>query len=130
MQLFGHDVTALIHATDAEAAVRLADGRTAVVPASSPDYAEAVKLAAETPRTAVPAEVTNAQARAALRAAGLLDTVQAAIDKAAADEVRDAWEYSPTISRGSSLVASLGTAIGLSPEQIDALFAEAVKITF
>ncbi|MGE0024329.1 MAG: hypothetical protein AB7S70_11940 [Hyphomicrobium sp.] len=69
----------------------------------------------------VPQAVTPYQARRALDAAGLRDAAEAAI--AAADyDVRDAWEYALTIERNSPFIAALAPALGLSSEQIDALF--------
>lgn len=127
MQLFGVDATSLIAATDAHAIVRLADGRAATLPAASDLYAEALTLPAEPPP--VPTVVTNAQARAALRAAGLLPAVQSAINSSSPD-IQDAWEYSPTLHRDSVLLAALGAQLGLTEAQIDALFVAAAHIQF
>jgi len=77
----------------------------------------------------VPAEVSNAQARVALRNAGALAAAEAAIAAAPAD-VQDAWNNAPYIHRDSALVAALGAAIGLSSTQIDALFVAAAAISF
>lgn len=82
------------------------------------------------PKPAIPERVTNAQARAALRAVGLIDAVEAAIAAAGNGAIADAWEYSPEISRQSALVKTLGHALGLSDEQIDALFVQAAAVVF
>lgn len=82
------------------------------------------------PKPLVPERVTNAQARAALRSAGLIDKVEAAIAASGTAAIADAWEYSPEISRQSALVKTLGHALGLSDEQIDALFVQAAAVVF
>ena len=81
------------------------------------------------PTAVVPQSVTMAQCRVALRRAGLLDRVSAAV-AATGGEVQDAWEYSHVVRRDSALVASLGKQLALSDADIDALFLSAVKIEF
>lgn len=82
----------------------------------------------EPPRPApVPAEVTNFQARAALRAAGLLATVQAAIGSAS-EEAQDAWEYANVFTRHGTLVNAIGGGLGLTDAQLDDLFRAAAVI--
>lgn len=73
----------------------------------------------------VPSAVTMRQARLALLGAGLLASVDVAID--AMDEptktaARIEWEYSNELQRSNPLLLSLGPALGLTVEQIDALF--------
>ena len=79
----------------------------------------------------VPPEVTMRQARLALLGAGLLDGVTAAID-ALPEPTRTAarieWEYSTTVQRHRGLVLQLGTALGMSSAQLDALFIAAGNI--
>lgn len=80
-----------------------------------------------TPATA-PGEVTMRQARLALLEAGLLDAVTTAIDglsEPAKTAARIEWEYSQTVQRHRGLVAQVGTALGLSAAQLDALFTSA-----
>lgn len=75
-----------------------------------------------------PAEVTMRQARLALFGAGKLAAVDAAIDamtEPAKTATRIWWEYSNALERGNPLVVQLGAALGLTPEQIDALFVTA-----
>lgn len=83
------------------------------------------------PDVAVPAEITPRQARLALLGAGLLSSVDAALD-GLAEPMRSAarieWEYATKIERASPLVAQLGPALGMSPEQIDALFVSAASL--
>lgn len=77
----------------------------------------------------VPQSVTLAQARVALRRAGLFEQVDAAIH-AAGGEALDAWEYSNTVARQGALVMALGSQIGLTGRQIDDLFTTAAAIEF
>ena len=78
----------------------------------------------------IPAAVTMRQARLALLAAGQLAAVEAAID-AMSEPTRSAarieWEYSTEVQRLNGFVAALGPALGLSSEQIDALFIAAAR---
>lgn len=77
----------------------------------------------------VPRVVSMAQARVALRRAGLIDAVQSAVE-AAGGETFDAWEYATQVSRASALVADLSIALGLTTQQVDELFITAEGITF
>jgi hypothetical protein len=79
----------------------------------------------------VPAEVTMRQARLALRAAGKLAAVAAAIDAMPSPTKEDAqieWEYSNTLRRDHPLVAALGPALNLTSEQLDGLFITAAGL--
>lgn len=76
----------------------------------------------------VPNTVSMRQARLALLAAGLLQTVTdavAAIPGATGDAARIEWEYAQVVERGSPLVETLSSALGLTDDQLDALFAAA-----
>lgn len=88
---------------------------------SADDFA---KLIAPPSSTAI---VTPRQARLALLAAGLLDQVQTAVD-AAGGATKIAWEYATEISRDDPLISDIGAALGIGSDQIDALFAQAVKL--
>jgi len=73
--------------------------------------------------------VTPYQARRALRDAGLLAQVEAIVAAAQADsDIRLAWDWAVEWRRDSEMIAQLGAALGLSAEQIDALFASAAAI--
>ena len=76
--------------------------------------------------------VTMRQARRALLDAGLLDQVDAAIAAIAdATERRQAeidWEYATTVERLWPWVQTLGAALGLSAEDLDALFSAAAHL--
>lgn len=83
------------------------------------------------PVVKVPEVVTMKQARLALLAAGKLADVDTAISAMPATDSQAAriqWEYSAIVERRSSLVASLGSAIGLNDAQIDALFIQAQSL--
>ncbi len=72
----------------------------------------------------VPLEVTPYQARCALDAAGLLDTVEAIVAQSPR-QTRNAWEYGIVVYRYSPMIESLGAALGLTSAQIDTLFLQA-----
>lgn len=75
----------------------------------------------------VPDVVTPFQARAALRAAGLLDGVLTLV--AAADATtQDAWEYATEFRRTSPLLNGLAQQLGMTDQQLDQLFIAAAAI--
>jgi hypothetical protein len=79
----------------------------------------------------VPHEVTMRQARLALAAAGKLAAVDAAIASLSEPQKSAAqieWEYSAAVRRTQPLVLALAPAIGLSDEQLDALFIQAAAL--
>lgn len=61
-----------------------------------------------------------------------LATVDAAIgaiaDPATRESVRVEWEYAPYIERSHPMLVPLGSAIGLTQDQIDAAFVEAARL--
>ena len=73
------------------------------------------------PPAPVPASITPLQARRALRAAGLLDAVNAWI-ATQPDDAQEAWEYCIEVRRDSPLIAGAQEGLGLTPEQVDDLF--------
>lgn len=99
----------------------------AVVDAAT--WETSVSVAAADPTTPiVPAEVPKWQARRALLDAGLLDVVEAAV--AQADRhVQITWADAPNIVRNSPFIAAIAPSLGLTDEQIDALFIAAKRIT-
>lgn len=80
----------------------------------------------------VPDTVSMRQARLALLAAGILDSVEPAIASIADPVQRRAaeisWEYSAEVTRDSALVAALGTDLGLTDSDIDILFRAAATL--
>ena len=76
----------------------------------------------------VPSSVTMRQARLALLGAGLLASVDAAIDSLPSPQkeaARIEWEYATEVQRSSGLVPMMGAALGLDDAALDALFIEA-----
>lgn len=79
----------------------------------------------------VPQEVSMRQARLALRRAGHLSNVQAALDAMTGDEGEEArieWEFAGSVTRDSDLITSIGAGLGLTEAQIDDLFRAAAGI--
>jgi hypothetical protein len=79
----------------------------------------------------VPQSVTMRQARMALLGAGKLSAVDAAINSMPEPQksaARIEWEYSNEVQRANGLVSALGPALGMTDEQIDALFVAAAKL--
>lgn len=79
----------------------------------------------------VPASVTMRQARLALLGAGLLASVDAAIDSLPNPQkevARIEWEYAVEVQRSSGLVPMMGVALGLDDAALDALFIEAAAL--
>lgn len=79
----------------------------------------------------VPDAVTMRQARLALLGAGKLSQVSAALS-AMPEPQRSAaqitWEYSAEVRRSDPLIAALAPALGMTAEQIDALFVAAAAL--
>lgn len=78
-------------------------------------------------RNPVPQSVTMRQARLALLGAGLLDDVEAAI-AGAGPAAKIEWDYAAEVQRSSGLVPAMAVALGMTDEQIDALFIDAEKL--
>ena len=79
----------------------------------------------------VPTEVTMRQARLALLGAGLLSVITSAINSLPSPQKEAAqieWEYSQTVQRHNGFVSQLALVLGLTSEQIDALFIAAVQL--
>ena len=101
-------------------------------------WMQAWEVAALTPeemesarRVLVPPAVTMRQARLALLGAGLLASVDAAIDGLPSPQkeaARIEWEYATEVQRSSGLVPMMGVALGLDDAALDALFIEAAAL--
>ena len=110
-------------------------GVTSFVPcvAGNSDYARIQQLVAAGELTIAPyvpppappvTQVTMRQARLALLAADLLDDVDAMVLQA--DRVvKIDWEYATVVDRSSPLVIAIGSQLGLTDAEIDALFQDA-----
>lgn len=71
------------------------------------------------------------QARLALLGAGLLQQVDQAISALPEPQqsaARIEWDYSSEVHRDRAFVQQLGQALGLSDEQLDALFIQAAAL--
>jgi len=72
----------------------------------------------------VPQTVSMRQARLALLAANLLNSVEIAMQSAdQASQIE--WEYATEVQRNSPLVVGMTAALGWTSEQVDALFISA-----
>ena len=79
----------------------------------------------------VPASVTMRQARLALLGAGLLASIDAAIDGLPSPQkeaARIEWEYAAEVQRSSGLVPMMGVALGIDDATLDALFIGAAAL--
>jgi len=80
----------------------------------------------------VPKEVTARQARLALAAAGLLSDVERALGDIADPMQRQAatieWQYASTIERDAEWLQYMAASLGLTGDQVDALFIKAAAL--
>jgi hypothetical protein len=86
---------------------------------------------ADAPTTPRITKVTMRQARLALLGAGKLPAVNAAIaamQGAQGEAARIEWEYSQEVQRDRGLVSALSSQLGMTEEQLDALFTAAAAI--
>ena len=77
------------------------------------------------PVPVVPASVTMRQARLALLGAGMLPSVEAAIDALSEPQrsaARIEWDYSNEVQRHNGFVSALAPALNLTEQQLDELF--------
>lgn len=93
---------------------------------SVPPGAESVTATWAVALRPVPASVGPLQMRRALRAAGLIDSVQTWVSGQDAD-TKDAWEYAISIERDGPIVAAGARALSLSSGDLDTLFRSASK---
>jgi hypothetical protein len=75
----------------------------------------------------VPAVIPAWKGKAALREAGLLDAVEAAV-AVAGGRVQDAWAGASDWNRDSDFLLSLATDLGLTMQQVDDMFRVAAAI--
>lgn len=81
------------------------------------------------PPVQVPQVVTRFQALAALDDAGLTTTIETYMANTATLRTRRAWQEAQTFERNSATVLSLAALLGLTSNQLDALFIAAKDIT-
>lgn len=89
-----------------------------LTPEELADRAEQRRIAA------MPGPVTPRQAKLALLNAGLLDQAEVAAHEAG-KAAQIEWEYAQSFERTNPLIADIGSALGLTEEQIDDLFRDA-----
>ncbi len=79
----------------------------------------------------VPASITMRQARLCLHKHGMLAGVQPAIDTLPEPDRTAAqieWDYSSTVERHRGFVLTIAQSLGITDEQLDALFIEAATL--
>lgn len=94
------------------------------------EEAESIRAANAT-SPSVPQSVTMRQARLALLRAGKLQSVNNAIAAMIGPEgeaARIEWDYSNEVRRTQPLTVALAQAIGMTEQEMDALFIEAAKL--
>ena len=96
-----------------------------VLDVSTGQVQELPDLPPEAQPVIVPKQVTMRQARLALHQAGLLPTVESAIDtlpEPPRTAARIEWDYSNSILRNNPFVSQLALMLGFTESQLDELF--------
>jgi hypothetical protein len=125
--------------TQTECILRLADGAHIPPDPGNRDYAAYLAWIGagntagpyEPPPPRVPDRVSMRQARRALRVAGLLPAIEAAINamsEPARTDARIEWDYSSEVQRHNGFVSVLAGSLGLDDAELDALFVAAGEI--
>lgn len=97
------------------------------VPQPAFGLTEYVEVAPEP--SSVPSQVSAFQAKAALHNAGLLDAVEAYFAATDTDPVQVlAWHNATTFERSSPTLAAASAKLGMTSEQLDALFTAAAQL--
>jgi len=81
----------------------------------------------ELDKMAVPPQVTALQARRALEQVGIRSDVETFVSNQPQD-VQDHWTYATVIERDSQFIADAATALGLTEQDLDDLFTQAVQL--
>ncbi len=105
--------------------IKFADGAWQLVASPAPVVEEPEPVSTRVTR------VTMRQARLALLGAGKLPAVNAAIaamQGAQGEAARIEWEYSQEVQRDRGLVTALGSQMGMTEKELDALFTAAAAI--
>jgi hypothetical protein len=100
--------------------------------ANAPDYAALIATVEAGIKPALPdpvviAPVSPRQIRMALTRTGLRSAVEDAVSNGSQD-LKDWWEFSTVFERPNAEVVAMGAALGVSPEQLDALWQLAVTL--
>ena len=73
-------------------------------------------------------KITPVQARLVMNHQGLRSQVEALINQVDNQDIKDYWEYSLVIERNHPVLNDMTTQLGMTDEQVDALFIEASKL--
>lgn len=90
-----------------------------------------ITLSRQVTETVVPSKVTMRQARLVLLNEGKLQAVNNAISSMqglAGDAARIEWDYSNEVHRNQPLTIQLAQLIGMTPQEMDAMFVKADKL--
>ncbi len=120
---------------DINSILRIEDKATIPVSMENADYKAYAKWCslgnipepADEPVIAIPQIISRFQAKAVLLQMELLDDVEALMTSAS-PIVKLAWENAVEFNRQSPSLLAMASALGLSSEQLDALFIEASKV--
>ena len=114
-------------ANEAKALAEAAEAAAKEAQAKADAALKAAAALAAPPPEPVDACIDNLQIRLALNAAGLRDSVEAAV--AASDQsVKDWWAYAKRFLRHNPMVLAMGQALGQTDEQLDQLWALAATL--
>ena len=116
---------------DDEAAIRALEEEAIALRAELRAYMPPYPEPNAPPAVIVPQRVTARQAQLALLDAGLLDDVDAIIEALPANvraHVRIEWDRATHVERGSTVTQMVAVALGLTAEQVDALFVAAAAL--
>lgn len=94
-----------------------------------PEFTIPQAPASQTAAAVVPQSITRLQAKLALSGAGLLTTIETMMTGLEPENVqRLAWENALQFERGSAMVNGMAAALGITQDQLDALFMAASAI--
>ncbi len=127
---FGVAIVAEIDPPEASDAQRIEEGAPELVDGKWRQTWNVTDIPPEEIRAAI-RPVSMRQARLALLAAGVLGDVApalAALPSPHRDAAEIEWEYASEVHRDAPLIAALGSALGLTEDQIDDLFAAAAML--
>ncbi len=116
---------------DDEAAIRALEAEAIALRAELRAYLPPYPEPTAPPAVIVPQRITARQAQLALLEAGLLDDVEAVIEALPANvraHVRIEWDRATHVERGSEVTQMVAVALGLTAEQVDALFVSAADL--
>jgi nucleotide-binding universal stress UspA family protein len=81
-------------------------------------------------KAVVPATITPLQIRLVLSAQGLRDDAEAIVAATETPQsIKDSWEYATIVERNNADLLAMAAILGLTDDQIDDLFIQAVSLT-